>query len=86
MEIGPLLVEQRRTGDEFRIAEKSIHKLQKLLSGRGIDAATRAQMETAMASRLAELARLGQRLLELDASVTAAGLRTRSLRQKSRVG
>ena len=34
MEIGPLLVEQRRIGDEFRVAEKAIQEVQKLLARR----------------------------------------------------
>ena len=75
MDIRPLLVEQRRTGDEFRVAEKGVHHLQKSLSDRAIDAAARARMEDAMASRWAELVRLGQRMLELDALVARAALR-----------
>jgi hypothetical protein len=74
MEIGPLLLEQRRVGDEFRVAEKAIQDVQRLLVGSEIDPAARARMEVAVASRIAELMRLGQRLLELDASVTAASL------------
>ena len=76
MDIRPLLVEQRQTGDEFRVAEKGLHHLQRSLSGRGIDAAARARMEDAMACTWAELVRLGRRMLELDALVAkgAAGL------------
>lgn len=75
MDIKALLAEQRRTGDEFRVAEKAIQDLQTLLSGRGIDAASRSKAEAEMASGWIELARLGQRRLELDASVTNAALR-----------
>ena len=75
MDIRPLLVEQRRTGDEFRVAERGVYQLQKSLSGRGVDAAARARMEDAMTSRWAELVRLGQRMLELDALVARAALR-----------
>jgi hypothetical protein len=75
MEIGPLLIEQRRTGDEFRVAEKAIDKLRKLLASSGIDSDARARMELAMTSSTAELVRLGERMLELDASVTVAVFR-----------
>ena len=53
MDIRPLLLEQRRTGDEFREAERGVYQLQKSLSGRGIDAAARVHMEDAMVSRWA---------------------------------
>ena len=75
MDITSLLVQQRRTGDEFRVAEKGVHQLQKSLSGSGIDAAARVRMGDAMVSRWAELVRLGQRMLELDALVARAALR-----------
>ena len=76
MDIRPLLLEQRRTGDEFREAERGVYQLQKSLSGRGIDAVARVHMEDAMVSRWAELVRLGQRMLELDALVARAALRS----------
>jgi hypothetical protein len=72
MEIGPLLIEQRRIADEFRVAEKSLLILRQLLVGRALDPADRPGLEAGVASRAAELTRLGQRMLELDASVTAA--------------
>ena len=76
MELGPLLVEQRRIGDEFRVAEKAIQEVQKLLARRDIDPASRARMEAGVASSVAELMRLGQRMLELDASVRVAAAPT----------
>jgi hypothetical protein len=77
MEIGPLLVEQRATGDEFRVVEKDIQKLQKVLSGRGVGEGERRQSEEALAFGWVELHRLSRRMIELDASVTIAALRAR---------
>ncbi len=42
------------------------------LLGRALDPADRPGLEAGVASRTAELARLGQRALELDAAVDAA--------------
>jgi hypothetical protein len=74
MEIRSLLIEQRRIADEFRVAEKSLIILRQLLLARALDPADRPGLEAGLASRTAELTRLGQRRLELDASVTAANL------------
>ncbi len=70
IEIGPLLVEQRRVGDEYRVVEKELHGMLG-----NVDPADRIEMELAVISRTDELMRLGKRMLELDASVTAASLR-----------
>ena len=75
MEVGHLLVEQRRTGDEFRVVEKAVLLMHGLLAGRRIDPGARAKLEAGVTSSTAELQRLGQRMLELDASVTIASLR-----------
>jgi hypothetical protein len=72
MEISSLLVEQRRTGDEYRIAESNIRDLQKALAGKELDALGRARTERAMFSSLVELARIGRRMLDLDASLVIA--------------
>ena len=72
MDIGHLLIEQRRTGDEFRVVEKAVQLMHGLLAGRGIDPGTRTKLEAGVTSSTAELMRLGKRMLELDASVTAA--------------
>jgi DNA-binding response OmpR family regulator len=74
-EIGPLLVEQRRVADEYRVVEKSIRELHGMLAGKNVDPADRTEMELAVISRTDELMRLGNRRLELDASVIAAALR-----------
>jgi hypothetical protein len=74
MEIRSLLIEQRRIADEFRVAEKSLIILRQLLLARALDPADRPGLEAGLASRTAELTRLGQRRLELDASVTTANL------------
>ena len=71
-EIGPLLVEQRRVGDEFRVVEKAILKLHNMLAAKNVDAVDRAEMEAAVAYRTAELKRLGKRMLELDAAVASS--------------
>ena len=71
MEIAPLLVQQRATGDEFRVVEKNIQKLQKVLSGRGVGAGERRQSEEALAFGWMELQRLSRRMLELDAALAA---------------
>jgi len=72
MEISSLLVEQRRTGDEYRIAESNIRDLQQALAGKELDALGRARTERAMLSSLVELARIGRRMLDLDASLVIA--------------
>ena len=71
-DIGPLLVEQRRIADEFRVVEKSIQELHSMLAAKNVDPADRTEMESGVISRTDELMRLGKRMLELDASVTAA--------------
>ena len=75
IEIGPLLVEQRRISDEFRVIERSITELHGMLGARNVDQADRAEMELGVISRTDELMRLGKRMLELDAAVTVASLR-----------
>jgi hypothetical protein len=75
MKIGPLLVEQRRISDEFRVVESAIQEMQKQLAKRRIDPADRMRMEAGVATSTAELMRLGQLRLELDASVTIAAFR-----------
>ena len=72
MEIGPLLFEQRRIADTFRAAEKVLQEAHRLLAGGLLDRATHEQMLASMPARTAELVQLGQRRLELDASVTLA--------------
>jgi CheY-like chemotaxis protein len=71
-EIGPLLVEQRRIGDEYRVVEKAVQELHNMLAARNVDPVDRTEMEAGVTSRTAELMCLGRRMLELDASVTAA--------------
>ena len=50
-EIGPLLVEQRRIGDEYRVVEKAIHELHNLLAAKNVDPADRTEMEAGVISR-----------------------------------
>jgi hypothetical protein len=71
MDTQALLIEQRRIGDEFRSVEKMVLGFKNLLSGSGLTAPTRARVEAMWSSSSSELIRLGQRRLELDASVTS---------------
>jgi DNA-binding response OmpR family regulator len=75
IEIGPLLVEQRRISDEFRVVERSITELHGMLGARNVDPADRIEMELGVISRTEELMGLGKRMLELDAAVTVASLK-----------
>jgi CheY-like chemotaxis protein len=63
-EISPLLIEQRRVGDEYRVVEKSIQELHNMIAARNVDPADRLEMEADVFSRTAELMRLGKRMLE----------------------
>ena len=76
MDIGPLLVEQRRVGDEYRSTEKMLQLYQARLFDRGVDATERAKIETAVNDTRAELERLWNRMLELDAAVTASAFKS----------
>ena len=76
IEIGPLLAEQRRTADEYRVAEKVVQDLHKALAATSFDQVGRAKAAADIVSRTADLMRLGQRMLDLDALVIAASLRT----------
>jgi hypothetical protein len=77
MEVGPLLVEQRRVGDEFRIVEKAVQQVHKELVNGHLNAAMRSQIEARAVSTTTELRRLGQRRLDLDAAVSAANKRAK---------
>ncbi len=76
IEIGPLLVEQRRIAYEYRVAEKVVQDLHKSLAATSFDQVGRAEAASDIVSRTADLKRLGQQMLDLDASVIAASLRT----------
>jgi DNA-binding response OmpR family regulator len=75
MEVGPLLAEQRRTADEYRVVEKVVQDLHKSLAATSFDQVGRAEAAAHIVSRTADLMRLGQQMLDLDASVIAASLR-----------
>jgi len=76
MEVGPLLAEQRRTADEYRVVEKVVQDLHKSLAATSFDQVGRAEAAAHIVSRTADLMRLGQQMVDLDASVIAASLRT----------
>ena len=75
-EMGELLVQQRQVGDEYRAVEKVVQELHKLMGSKNMDRTDLAAMEVDVAIRSAALNRLGKRLLELDAAVTIASLRS----------
>jgi DNA-binding response OmpR family regulator len=75
LETGPLLVEQRRIADEYRAVEKVVKALHQSLAAASFDQVGRAEMKLDLKARTAVLMRLGQQMLELDASVTVASLR-----------
>ncbi|CAN1725057.1 protein of unknown function [Hyphomicrobium sp. 1Nfss2.1] len=77
MEIGPLLVEQRRVGDEFRIIEAAVLQMHKTLAGGHLDAATRSQIGAFVDSTTSKLIQLGRRRLDIDAAVSAANARAK---------
>ena len=76
MDIEPLLIEQRRVGDEYRSKEKMLRLFEARLAARGLEAADRAKIESAVANTRAELERLWNRMLELDAAVTASAFKS----------
>ena len=59
----------------FRVVEKAVLELHVRLVAKNVALADRTEMEAVVASRTAELRRLGKRMLELDAAVTAARLK-----------
>ena len=73
-DIGPLLVEQRRVADEYRVVERTVQELHGMLGAKNVDPADRTEMELAVISRTDDLLRLGKRMLELDAAVTIESL------------
>ena len=72
--VNPLLVEQRRLGNEYRVVEKEIDELRNMLA-RPEGCADRAATQGGIADRTTDLMLLRQRMLELDAAVTVASLR-----------
>ncbi len=75
IEMGARVSEQRRIADEYRAVEKVVQRLRKALATTSVDTVGRAETEASIVSRTADLMRLGQQMLELDASVTIASLR-----------
>jgi hypothetical protein len=76
MDIAPLLVEQRRVGDEYRSTEMMLQTFEAQLKARALDADDRAKVEEAAGNARAELERLWDRMLELDAAVTASAFKS----------
>jgi hypothetical protein len=76
MDIGPLLIEQRRVGDEYRATEKMLQTLQAKLADRSLDFSERATLVEAVGNARAALRRLWDQMLELDAAVTASAFKS----------
>jgi CheY-like chemotaxis protein len=72
LEIGPLLVDQRRIADEYRVVEKAVQALHKSLTSTSFNRDKRDELEADIVSRTADLMRLGGQLLRLDSSVASA--------------
>jgi hypothetical protein len=83
MEIGSLLAEQRATGDAFRLTEKKVLDLRRALGARDLGEQARHQWEAELSSGLAQMARLGHRMLELDKSVAVSNADKRTGRPVS---
>lgn len=77
MDIGSLLAEQRATGDAYRLTEKKVLDLRRALRARDMGEQARHRSEVELSSSLAEMARLGHRMLELDKSVAASNAESR---------
>ncbi len=76
MDIGPLLIEQRRVGDEYRRAERKLEAFAAQLVTPGLEAGARAEIEAAVDDAQAVLKVLWDRMLELDAAVTASAFKS----------
>ena len=77
MDIGSLLAEQRATGDAYRLTEKKVLDLRRALRARDMGEQARHRSEVELSSGLAQMARLGHRMLELDKSVAASNAESR---------
>jgi DNA-binding response OmpR family regulator len=70
-EMSPLLVEQRRVGDEYRVVEKAIHELRTSMVTSDGGVIDRAAMEADVVARTTDLMLLRQRMLELERTVAS---------------
>ena len=53
--ISPLLIEQRKVGDAYRVAQKEIEVLNAMIAARNVDPTDCAEMEAAVVTRTSEL-------------------------------
>jgi DNA-binding response OmpR family regulator len=70
-ELSPLLVEQRRVGSEYRVVEKVIQDLRRLIVEGETEAVDRAALEAGVVARTTDLMLLRQRMLEIERTVAA---------------
>ena len=68
----PLLAEQRRLSDEYRIVEKEFRGLRNLMATRNVEITDRASMEADAVARTIKLTELNRRMAELDVLMAAA--------------
>ena len=70
-ELTPLLVEQRRISDEYRVVEKAIHGIRKLMVTSEEEVIDRAALEADVVARTTDLMLLRQRMIELERTVAS---------------
>ena len=69
--LSPPLDEHRRIGDEYRVVEKAIHGLRKLIVTSDVEVFDRAAMEADIVARTTDLMLLRQRMIELERTVAS---------------
>lgn len=74
IERGPLPADQRRMAEEYRAVEKIVVTLHNSLKSKNFNRSDRADAVATIASRTADLMRLGRQMIELNAEGTAAPL------------
>lgn len=74
IERGPLPDDQRRIVGDYRTVEKVVVGLHKSLAANRFNRSDRAEAAASIVSRTAELMRLGQQIVELDASASPPGV------------
>jgi hypothetical protein len=70
-----LLTEQRRLSDEYLSTEKMLHSSEARIGAGGLEAAERAKIENDVNHTRDVLARLWDRILELDAAATVSAFK-----------
>jgi DNA-binding response OmpR family regulator len=71
-DLDPLLAEQRKLGDEFRVVEKEFREICNLMSARNVETTDRASMEADAVARTIKMVELNRRMSELDVLMEVA--------------